>query len=149
MLPNPDFTLIILRNPELQSLQPELKEELARRISQLKDVNLDIELNELERHMGHYSYCISMLGSRFRWRSDYYIKRNVWGNTGDGPKYPMDQLLWQMRNKPINFATEYDQNVARVVAKRYIDELENLREKDKKITIEERRANAETYTFDD
>jgi hypothetical protein len=140
---------MILRNPDLQSLPPDLKEEMATRISQLKGVNLDGELEELDRHMGHYSYCITQLGSRFRWRGDYYIKRNVWGNDGDGPRDPMDRLVCKMRQDPIHFVSQDDQDVARVIAKRYIDELEERREEDKRITIEERWANAETYTLDD
>jgi hypothetical protein len=139
---------MILRNPDLQSLPPDLKEEMATRISQLKGVDLDGELEELDRRMGHYSYCISMLGSRFQWRGDYYVTRNVWGNRGDGPRHPMDRLLFKMREKPINFAYQADQDVVRVIAKRYIDELEERREEDKRITIEERWANAETYTLD-
>lgn len=60
----------------------------------------------------------------------------------------MDRLLFKMREKPINFAYQADQDVVRVIAKRYIDELEERREEDKRITIEERWANAETYTLD-
>lgn len=145
----PDPTLIILRNPQLQRLPPEVKEELAARISQLKDVDLDAELEELDRRIGHYSWCLNMLGNRFRWRWDYYVKRNVWGNRGDGPCHPMDQLLYRMRATPFEYVSDYDQDVVRAVGKLYFDELERLREEDKKITIEERWANATTYTLYD